>query len=334
MKKISEEINLIFLISKGEKHSRFLVKIADEYKTVLLDNEDGLEAGKTIFFQGIIENADDKWIKKYENYSKSTKNIKKHMVDYKNKCLDLKDLPWGTWHGKRYNHILPLNKKELNMIHSCYYKDLFSYYYDLRSKHEIHPGFANLNSSQAFALNFFVPIIKENLFSKLLKIPEFELIKNTCFEKKLDETEGTQLDFYLETTTSSFTFEVKYSENAFGDAERNEEHLKKYYETYKNKLDEVVGDLSEEEFFEEYQLWRNICFSNKDRYVYFVFPQFRDDLAKKVEDAKNKCKVNFKDNIKILYVDDFVKEMMKSDNIKLREHYTEFYEKYLNIPTI
>ena len=93
-------------------------------------------------------------------------------------------------------------------------------------------------------------------------------------------------------------------------------------------------DISEEDFFEEYQLWRNIRFAVKDKNhtTCFLFPKFRNkDLAKTVEAAKAKCRKDVRDRIKIIFADDVVNAMRKSGNKDLKAHYDEFYKKYLDI---
>ena len=89
--------------------------------------------------------------------------------------------------------------------------------------------------------------------------------------------------------------------------------------------------VTEDEFFEEYQLWRNICFAADGYEVRFVFPAFRKDLAKKVLKAKERCKKEIKDRINFIYIDKFVRKMKESGDEDLRKHYSEFENKYLKL---
>ena len=327
-------VELLFKMVKRDKTSRFLVKKQDGvFKSLLINNSENPYVGKVIEVkEDKLCDVDKKWINKYEKFCRSIENIKSHLIFYKRQNTDLKNLPFGSWNGNEYEHILPEEEKELNLIHSYYAESLLDFYNLIKEKNELHRGFANLNSSQAFALNFFVPIIKnEELFADLFELPCFEKIKLAEFEKTLDDKEGSQLDFYLETKASAFTFEVKYSENAFGDAEKDERHEIKYNEVYKGRLSRVIDNLTEEEFFEEYQLWRNICFAGDGKIVCFVFPKFREDLTEKVMAAKDKCKEDVKGQIKILYVDDFVNKVINGDNENMKKHYQEFKRKYLDV---
>lgn len=70
---------------------------------------------------------------------------------------------------------------------------------------------------------------------------------------------------------------------------------------------------------------------NKTGEVYFVFPEFRDDLKKKVEDAKKALKDEYQNHVYILIIDEIVEKFKNSKDEDLKNHYTEFYEKYLNI---
>lgn len=344
------EYEIIFKISGGEKNSRYLIREVENnenYKSVLLPVDEKPYLWKTIDVEKKndfkIEAAKEKWIEKYKRYFPNVEKLKEHLIDYKNKNEKLKDCECGEWNKKKYPHILPAAK--LNLLNAGYKKQLELTFDEIDRRKEIHKGFANLNSSQAFALNFFVPIIEEHLFDELLhgiKIHQIEKDFNPKFEFIKFENEGTQLDFYLETLDKrqNFTFEVKYSESAFGEAnnstnEKETEHNKKYNDIYKQKLEFVLKEFDankfKNKFFEEYQLWRNISFASDDTFVCFVFPEFRNDLKITVDEAKKLCKPEIANTIHCIVVDEFVCKMMKNDNTNLKNHYTEFYEKYLDV---
>ena len=326
-------MKLLFKIKQGNNKSRFLVKKEGEYKSVLISNDENLFVGMDIDENSYtIEPVNEKWKMKYEKYCGSTKNIKSHMIKYKNENPKMKNLSWGTWAGRQYEHILPENSRILNLIDGAFFEKEKEIYKHLESRKELHKGFGNLNSSQAFAINLFVPIIQnKDLYKSFVDESDIGEIKLDDFEKVLIKEEGTQLDFYLETDRKKYTFEIKYSENAFGDTERDAAHEIKYNEIYKARLLNCVDNLSEDDFFEEYQLWRNICFAAEGYEVRFVFPSFRKDLADKVIKARERCKEEIKERIDFIYVDDFISKMKKSKDENLRKHYSEFEEKYLNL---
>ena len=326
-------MELLFLICHGNKNSRFLVQKEGDYKSVLISNNNNPFVGMDIDEKNLnIESVNEKWIERYEKYNKSNKKIKSHMIKYKKQNPKMNNLEWGYWAGKQYEHILPEKFRILNLIDGPFFNMSEERYQELVSRKEIHKGFGNLNSSQAFAINLFVPMIQNKyLYKSFVKEQNLGEIKHEEFEQVLIKDEGTQLDFYLETEQKKFTFEIKYSENAFGDTEKDESHEIKYNEIYKNRLLKCIDNLSEDEFFEEYQLWRNICFAAEGYEVRFVFPAFREDLADKVVKAKERCKNEIKDKIDFIYVDEFIKKMKESDDDSLRKHYLEFENKYLNL---
>lgn len=327
------EVELLFKICTRENHTRFLVKCNGEYKSIKISNNLEHEIGEVISVeQNKIEDSKEKWEKRYEKYLSSMKFIKEHFIQYAvSKNLNI----GGTYNGKSYEHIL--QKKEDNLLLNLGYDESLKKYYNQLSNH-IHKGFAHLNSSQAFAVNFFVPLIAElengnNLFNDLLDMDLQDIkVENCEFEKELDDK--TQLDFYLKAGSRDFTFEVKYSENSFGSAEKDEQHQIKYNDYYKQKLTEIISDFNyssfEDTFYEEYQLWRNLCgLCEPNRTVCFVFPKFRVDLEEIIEEAKKKLKSEeLRNRVKILKVDDYIEKQLKSTSYK---YYSEFKEKYLDL---
>ena len=73
----------------------------------------------------------------------------------------------GNWRGKFYPHILPKEKKDLNIIEGIR-NDFWPYLNKTDIK--LHQYFHHLNSSQALCFNLFFPLIKneENLLTYLI----------------------------------------------------------------------------------------------------------------------------------------------------------------------
>lgn len=151
------------------------------------------------------------------------------------------------------------------------------------------------------------------------------------------QEDDTQFDFYLKTTTGdSYSFEVKYTEDDFGTT-TVEGHHEKWINIYKDKVDKLTGKdkVSEEDFFANYQLWRNIIFTiERNHYTCFLYPKFRnDDLSESVKKIMDKCKSLDKNKVIIINADDFVEKILNSPDFseKLKNHYKIFSEKYLEI---
>jgi hypothetical protein len=90
--------------------------------------------------------------------AKEKDSILRHLSNYKNDTLGI--FEDGTYKGKGYSHILPINMIKENLIRSKYRNELEKTFVEMEKN--IHIYFNHLNSSQALALNLFVPLIKEN----------------------------------------------------------------------------------------------------------------------------------------------------------------------------
>ncbi len=258
--------------------------------------------------------------------------ILSHLCSYKNDILKISDSVFYS--GKKYSHILPLEMMNKNLITSSYLTDMESELRKLNDNKKIHVHFSHLNSSQAFTLNLLIPIIKEDLFYDFLGIEnkvinyEFEHQEKDSFE--LAPYRKTNFDFYAETKSAKFFFEIKYSELSFGTTEysKNKDKYKKVYEKEIKKL--CKNKFPEKDFFRNYQLWRNIChviYGN----VCFVLPSFRQDLIKKIENAKSMLNVSYQTCVQIIKADEFVRRMEVHSNVQISEHYKKLYRKYFAI---
>lgn len=253
----------------------------------------------------------------------NTDKIKKHLAEYKINVLGITEN--GEWwkNHKKYAHILPIEQKYENIINAGLKENLKS----LIDSNSIHIGFHHLNSSQALALNLFGPLVISKSFEIIEKviitdksIGKFEYIKNPI--------ENTNFDFYISDDKYNNFFEVKYTENNFGDAKSDQEHKQKYIEIYKKNL-ESISDISENEFYKEYQLWRNVLYAREGN-VFFVLPDFRTDLIKKVNTAKTKINnIEVRNRVHILSINNLVSNCKEKTEFK--NHYCEFEKKYLKI---
>ena len=257
-----------------------------------------------------------------------------HLEKYKKEILKINKS--GNFKGKEYPHILSKDEIDKNLLQTYYNDVLKEKFSELKKNGQIHRYFHHLNSSQAFALNLFVPIIEGNLYQDFLEKeigcisePEFEHVEENSFEK--NENRKTNFDFYICANKKNYFFEVKYTEDSFGKAKNNAEHHEKYERTYKSELEKICSqNIDEKRFLKEYQLWRNLCYVQYGE-VYFVFPSFRTDLKAKVEEAKSLLKTEHQDSVHVLEIDDFVQRMIDNNTQKISAHYKEFKRKYLDL---
>jgi hypothetical protein len=264
--------------------------------------------------------------------------VKFRLESYKEKRLDI--LERGEWEGKEYGHILPKMYEKLNLIEQ--YRDDF--YNSDKSKISFHKGFPNLNSSQAMCVNFFYPLIEEkklDIILDYLELPDEEIdYDNSIFEKEspIDSVGGhrpTNFDFYIQTKSGKkIYFEIKYTESEFGKAPNDEDHIKKYHAVYEQYKDKVAGATyeSKEEFFENYQILRNLIHIDRDSYVVFIFPFGNKKIRKQATDTLHKIMFwkKYMMHFKIMEWDELLDELYPNlHSRKLQEHYKEFDIKYL-----
>lgn len=259
------------------------------------------------------------------NYLNLRNYIWKHLANYKNQILDI--FTTNIERNTTYYHFLPDPK--LNLINEGFYTELDKSY----NKVSIHPDFFHLNSSQAFALNFFVPLESKGLLNILID----DTAICSCFEKE-DPTEKTNFDYYIQGENGVHVFEVKYTEEGFGKPDIAK-YGKSFYENryikfYKQHIETISKQecLSkiEKDYYNQYQLWRYISYADR-RNVYFVFPSFRYDLERKVNEAVSFLKNEYQTKIHIIFVDRIVKKLCKNEDLHIASHYQHFYKKYLDL---
>ena len=93
-------------------------------------------------------------------------------------------------------------------------------------------------------------------------------------------------------------------------------------------MNKIAPSVSEKEFFNSYQVWRNICHIIYGD-VYFVCLKDRKDLIKEVENAIEKCEPDFRKRIHVLPIETLVNKALKNKEERFSNHYKEFKEKYL-----
>lgn len=213
--------------------------------------------------------------------------VKEHLGDYKINKLNVSEEGIFKYQNQEipYKHILPKEKEKLNIIEK-YREDFFNspYYKDIT----LHRYFHHLNSSQAMCINFFYPLIKENLLETILNTLGIEGSisynpDDISFEKESDlETNAerrTNFDFYIRLSNGNkIYFEIKYTENEFGSVRTDDaEHIKKFHDTYMPLI--INNPALKEEFknsdmfLENYQIMRNLSHIDGDSYVVFIYPE-------------------------------------------------------------
>ena len=288
---------VVDIIKRGKNNTRYLVEgQSGEYYSIMVST-DTYSVGEKFSAEKTLEPAQQKWIDKFysKERSDSMKRMIEHLVDYKENVLN--DFSQGTHKSCAYPYIFDSKEKNL-ILGKGYDKELNDCMYSL--KEELRDDFSNMKSSQAFAVNFFTPLIVEEQLDLLTDSFKGLVFDEKSFEKVLDSNdEKTQFDFYASGNGNNnlFSVEVKYSESEFGRALEDDSHLDKFNRIYRERMFELTCvDEKEWQFFEYYQVWRNLIYTivNRGQHICFLFPAFRNDLKQVLESIISKCKEEYK----------------------------------------
>lgn len=227
----------------------------------------------------------------------------------------------GEWRALLYDHILPIDQIEKNII-SPIRKDFWSYYKSANIK--LHQYFHHLNSSQALCFNLFFPLfyydkkLLNYVLNDLIEVKNGEIIK--CeFEKILDSKEFTNFDFYVEHKDNKRTlFEIKYTESKFATTAGGKGHSNKYEKIYKPRLEKILKSefLNQNFIFNNYQIVRNLSYLNENTTVVFLFPKANLDLQKTENLISEIILQKYLNQVKVIYLEDFVLQILRNNYLK------------------
>ena len=292
----------------------------------------------------------DEWLEiEYEDREKSpdgrapgsepyVDRVKSHLAEYRRTQLGIEQV--GTWRGTPYDHILPKKLRCLNLIETiraevCQYLQV--------SKIRLDKHFHHLNSSQAACINLFWPLLNcanSGLLVESLGIGPGE-VAHWTFEKVMDWNEETNFDLYLELNSGAKTFiEFKYTEVEFGRANDDVQHRQKLKDIYEPALHDFVSPeyLKKKKFFANYQLLRNLIYTDPERgdKVIFLVPRANEKIVGKLHKAIESAILDpsVRSSVKIRYLEDVVSNAYESahlsdDDFYLRTHLHLYRKKYL-----
>ena len=267
---------------------------------------------------------------------------KDHLSSYKLNTLHIEKC--GKWetNKKEYQHILPEDLKDYNILET-YRNDFFKYLTDSKCI-KLHKDFKHLNSSQAMCFNFFFPLIHENKLNIIGEIfGDASGISGSKFEHVISSKEGTNFDFYIELQSGrKIYFEIKYSETEFGRAVKDERHIKKYYEIYRDTLKGKIKNSKLNDInivLDNYQLFRNSYYLEKnlnDKAIFLV-PEKNSNLIEEFKVFKAEALADdYHDMVRIVTweeilekLDIHLKKANDESSLRLLKHYEEFKIKYI-----
>lgn len=263
-----------------------------------------------------------------------------HLSEYRKNTLGIAEegvfLHQGTMHRK--GHILPKGSERQNLL-SAYGDSFFS------SEHgatKLHQYFHHLNSSQGLCINLFYPLLKEDALPLLIRSigSDISLPVQSSFESpsRIENcARRTSFDFHLWNEEGRDIFvEVKYTEDGFGGAKADAEHLDKFRATYAPLLANspyLLIDCNDPAFFlENYQILRNLVHITRQSEVVFLFPRANEKVAEQAAHARDAFLTESgRERMRIVYLEDLVAELIAAcRGTSLEGYYEAFHNKYLN----
>ena len=243
-----------------------------------------------------------------------------HLARYKQEVLGVTEN--GIWlrNGQEYNHILPQYLYKLNLVEGIRNACLA---HDRITRIQLHRDFHHLNSSQAFALNLFFPLLgsvepEPELLLDALGFADAALVAWE-FEAVPDYDEGTNFDLLLTLSNGNRIFiEVKLTEREFGTARNDKTHRVKRDTVYRPRLEgKVVPQALEDEvFFRQYQLMRNISYAGTAGAVVLLFPKANTSISQQAENfLQCYLQPKVKHSVRIVHAEELIVALLGSPRL-------------------
>lgn len=263
-----------------------------------------------------------------------------HLSTYRETILGIADEGMFNYRGIPHpkGHILPDAFWQHNLMPP--YRDLF-----FASEHgslKRHQYFHHLNSSQALCINLFYPLIREDELSPLIGCigADIALPAQVIFESPSEievAQRRTAFDFHIRSQQGKDLFvEVKYTEDGFGRADADAEHLDKFRVTYAPLLAKsafLAPHCSDPEFFlANYQVLRNLVHITPCSQVLFLFPRANLKVAEQAAHARETFLTDRgRERMLIVFLEDLVPQLISSfRGTRLEGYYEAFRGKYLD----
>jgi len=227
----------------------------------------------------------------------------------------------GKWKNFLYDHILPINQNEKNIIAEI--RSEFWSFFKLNNI-KLHQYFHHLNSSQALCFNLFFPLFHYDkdflnyVLTNSMGINNGNIV-NCEFEKILDSREFTNFDFYIEHLNEKRTlFEIKYTEKEFATTKGGKGHVMKYERIYKPRLERILKPefINQDFVFSNYQIVRNLSYIDENTTVVFLFPKANLDLQYTEKFISEIVLPNYINQVKIIYLENLTLQILNSNYLK------------------
>jgi hypothetical protein len=261
-----------------------------------------------------------------------------HLTSYRENQLGIADS--GVFRYRDRNvprgHVLPITEKWRNLL--PFGEAAIRKYLDQHPTIKLHRYFHHLTSSQAFALNLFVPFFEGGPDSSRALIRAFGQsgqIMEWKPEAVPSADEGTNLDAWWRLENRLETFcEVKLCEGEFGKCEADNKHREKLNSIYNPRLRGVVSDqlLTEDTFFANYQILRNLwhLVGSTNAELIFLLPKSNARLWKQLGTALKSVVQDVNKRVRVVATDTLLESLINDERCpaEYREYAMQLQEKY------
>jgi hypothetical protein len=264
-----------------------------------------------------------------------TRVLTKHLAEYAQDRLGVRES--GTYKGRTYRHILPEGLRYLNFLEG--FRAEVIAYLKAAPRVKLHKYFHHLNSSQAFALNLFLPFFSSGsqtagILTSAMGIGGVPTW--WAFEYVPDSVEGSNVDVAWRLSDGTQVFcEVKLSEPQFGDAKADSRHRAKLRDIYRPRLEGMVTEecLDERWFFPRYQILRMISLlaTTKKGIVVFLLPKENQSAVAHLQEVLVKVTPAAAKRIRVAHIETVLRQLTTDEDAapRLTVHANQLVEKYI-----
>lgn len=268
------------------------------------------------------------------------------LVRYRNEVMGVTED--GVWRGRRSTvhrrpHILPDASRAMNILEP-YRSD---YYATVHPRIKEHQFFAHLNSSQAFCINLFFPLMAKaglGAFLSYMGIDGGEVDASKFeLESALEPASRhlTSFDFFVSAQRARVFVECKYTEGKFGGAARDKndptKHERKFEQVYRPLVERsrfiAEGCRDMAFFLGHYQIMRNLVhLTDRDFVVFLIHPDNKPVCAQAINARDRILNDEGHKRFRIVYQPDLVDYLGRNAaGGALAEYYLGFARKYFPV---
>jgi hypothetical protein len=242
------------------------------------------------------------------------RRLVEHLTSYREEQLEIPNPGVFRFRDRDVlcGHVLAPSEKWRNLLPSG--EGAIRTYLDQHPRIKLHRYFHHLTSSQAFALNLFVPFFEggpDSSRALTRALGQTGQIVEWMPEAVPDADEGTNLDAWWRLDTGLETFcEVKLCEGEFGKCKGDEKHQRKLRSIYEPRLKNFVSKelLADDRFFANYQILRNLwhLVGSRNAELIFLMPRANLPLWQQLNALLASLDQSVRDKVKAVSIEELL----------------------------